>query len=156
MGSRNALKIVTNKSKQAYLYIDLPSWSICFSIDTSPLSFFFSSSSTQLYDYGRSGNPTRDTLEKCLASLDNGKYGLAFSSGLGVQTAICQLLSAGDHIISCDDIYGGTNRLFNKVIARQGITIDLVDANNLDSLKKVLNNKTRVSAIYSTIQMNLN
>lgn len=116
---------------------------ICFSIDTN--YYHFCLLHTQLYDYGRSGNPTRDTLEKCLASLDNGKYGLAFASGLGVQTAISQLLSAGDHIISCDDIYGGTNRLFNKVIARQGITIDLVDANNLDSLKNVLNEKTRVS-----------
>lgn len=99
----------------------------------------------QLYDYGRSGNPTRDILEKCLASLDNGKYGLTFASGLGAQTAISQLLSAGDHIISCDDIYGGTNRLFNKVIARQGIEIDLIDATDLNVLKKALKPNTKVS-----------
>lgn len=83
-------------------------------------------------------------LEKCLASLDNGKYGLAFSSGLGTQTAIAQLLSAGDHIVSCDDIYGGTNRLFNKVIARQGIEIDLVDAIDLNAMKKTLKKNTKV------------
>lgn len=77
--------------------------------------------------------------------MDNGKYGLTFASGLGAQTAILQLLSAGDHIISCDDIYGGTNRLFNKVIARQGIEVDLIDATDLNVLKKALKPNTKVS-----------
>ncbi|XP_031622765.1 cystathionine gamma-lyase [Contarinia nasturtii] len=97
-----------------------------------------------LYEYGRSGNPTRDVLEKCFASLDNGKYGLAFSSGLGTTTIITQLLSAGDHIISCDDVYGGTNRLFSKVTARLGIEIDFVDAINLDNVKKAIKKNTRL------------
>lgn len=96
------------------------------------------------FEYGRSGNPTRDVLERCLASLDNGKYGLAFSSGLGAQTIISQLLSAGDHIICGDDVYGGTGRQFRKVTARQGITIDFVDFLNLDNVKNAIKPNTRV------------
>lgn len=65
----------------------------------------------QGFEYGRSGNPTRNTLEECLAALDNGKYGLTFASGLGATTTIVSLLSNGDHIVSSDDLYGGTNRL---------------------------------------------
>lgn len=83
-------------------------------------------------------------LETCLAALDNGKYGLAFSSGLGATTIIAQLLSNGDHLISCDDVYGGTNRLFSKVTSRQGITVDFVDATNLDNLQKAIKPNTRV------------
>ena len=97
-----------------------------------------------MYEYGRSGNPTRNVLETCLASLDNGKYGLAFSSGLGATTVIAQLLSSGDHLISCDDVYGGTNRLFSRVTSRQGITVDFIDATNLDNLKKAIKPNTRV------------
>lgn len=97
-----------------------------------------------LYEYGRSGNPTRNVLETCLASLDNGKYGLAFSSGLGATTIIAQLLSNGDHLISCDDVYGGTNRLFSRVTSRQGITVDFVDATNLDNVKKAIKPNTRM------------
>lgn len=70
----------------------------------------------QQYEYGRSGNPTRGVLETCLAKLDGGKHGLAFASGLGATTAITQMLSSGDNILSADDIYGGTNRLFSKII----------------------------------------
>lgn len=99
----------------------------------------------QLYEYGRSGNPTRDVLERCLASLDNGKFGLTFSSGLGVTTILTQLLSSGDHMISCDDVYGGTFRLFSKVISRQGISVDFVDATNLDHFKNAIKPNTRVS-----------
>lgn len=87
-------------------------------------------------------------LEKCLASLDNGKYGLAFCSGLGTTTIITQLLNAGDHIISCDDVYGGTNRLFSKITSRQGIQIDFVDALDLNNVKKAIKPNTRVSETF--------
>nr|AHB50512.1 cystathionine gamma-lyase [Mayetiola destructor] len=97
-----------------------------------------------LYEYGRSGNPTRDVLEKCLASLDNGKYGLAFSSGLGMTTILTQLLSSGDHLISCDDVYGGTFRLFSKILSRQGISTDFVDATNLENVKNAIKPNTRM------------
>lgn len=80
-----------------------------------------------------------------MASLDNGKHGLVFASGLGAQTAITQLLSAGDHIISGDDIYGGTNRLFSKVISRQGIEVSFVDGTNLENMKNAIKENTKVS-----------
>jgi cystathionine gamma-lyase len=69
----------------------------------------------QGYVYGRSGNPSREVLEACLASLDGAKYGMCFASGLGATTAVIHLLNAGDHMISVDDVYGGTYRYFSKV-----------------------------------------
>lgn len=96
-------------------------------------------------------------LERCLASLDNGKYGLAFSSGLGATTILTQLMSSGDHIISCDDIYGGTNRLFSKIMTRFGIEIDMVDATNIENIKKAIKPNTKVSRFaISFINVNVN
>src|SRR5512147_1453737 len=70
------------------------------------------------YEYSRSANPTRDALEKRLASLESAAFGLAFSSGLAAETILCMtLLRPGDHVISFDDVYGGTRRLFNRVLA---------------------------------------
>jgi len=66
------------------------------------------------FEYARSGNPTRSVLEACLASLDDAKYALSFASGLGATTSVVHLLKAGDHMISVDDVYGGTYRYFNK------------------------------------------
>ena len=67
------------------------------------------------YEYSRTGNPTRNALEKNLASLENGKYGLCFGSGLGAIDAIIKLLSTGDEVISTNDLYGGTYRIFTKI-----------------------------------------
>ncbi|OAD57780.1 Cystathionine gamma-lyase [Eufriesea mexicana] len=89
---------------------------------------------TRGFDYGRSGNPTRTVLETCLAALEDGKYGFVFSSGLGATTVLTSLLNAGDHIISGDDIYGGTYRFFQKCLSTQNIPItfvDMVDVNNI-------------------------
>jgi len=69
----------------------------------------------QGYEYARSGNPSRSVLEACLASLDDAKYALCFASGLGATTSLVHLLKPGDHMISVDDVYGGTYRYFNKV-----------------------------------------
>lgn len=77
--------------------------------------------------YSRVGNPTRDVLEKCVASLDNGKHGLVFSAGLGAITAVTQLLSAGDHAIVFDNVYGGTYKLFNQITSRMGVEVEFVD-----------------------------
>lgn len=99
----------------------------------------------QGFEYGRSGNPTRNVVEKVIASLDNGKYGLTFSSGLGATTVLVQLLSAGDHLIVCDDVYGGTNRLFSKVASRQGIEVDFVDATDVDKIKAAIKKNTKVN-----------
>lgn len=70
------------------------------------------------YEYSRSGNPTRTALEQCLASLEDGQYGLAFASGLAAENTVLSLLSAGDHLLACDDLYGGTYRLFERVLKR--------------------------------------
>jgi len=74
------------------------------------------------FEYSRSGNPSRDCLERCLAALDDAKHGLCFASGLGASTAVISLLSAGDHVLSGDDIYGGTSRFFRNVAARFNIS----------------------------------
>ena len=79
------------------------------------------------YDYSRGANPTRTAIQKNIASLENAKHGLAFSSGVAATGAVIHLLSAGDHVILCDDVYGGTNRLFNRVFKQLGIEISMVD-----------------------------
>ena len=69
-----------------------------------------------LYEYSRCGNPTRQCLEECLASLEKAKYALTFSSGLGATITLMFMLKSGDHILSIDDVYGGTGRLFRSVL----------------------------------------
>lgn len=99
---------------------------------------------TRGYEYGRSGNPTRNVLETCLASLENGKYALTFASGLGATTVVTSLLSAGDHIISGDDIYGGTNRFFQKCLCRQSNTITFVDMSDISNVISNIKSNTKM------------
>ena len=80
------------------------------------------------YEYSRSGNPTRTALESCLAALENGQHGLAYASGLAAEHAVLSLLSAGDHLISCDDLYGGTYRLFERVLKRYNVGASYLSA----------------------------
>jgi cystathionine gamma-lyase len=80
------------------------------------------------YEYSRSGNPTRTALESCLAALEDGQYGLAFASGLAAENTVLSLLNAGDHVISCDDLYGGTYRLFERVMKRYHVETSYVGA----------------------------
>jgi cystathionine beta-lyase/cystathionine gamma-synthase len=80
------------------------------------------------FEYARTGNPTRKALEDCIASLEGGKYGLAFASGMAAESAILSLLSTGDHIVSCDDLYGGTYRIFEKVLRRYFVEASYVPA----------------------------
>lgn len=98
----------------------------------------------QKYDYSRSGNPTREVLENILAKLDNGKYGLSFSSGLGATTVLIGMLKAGDNIIIGDDIYGGTYRLFSKVAAKFDIELTLLDLSDITNLPKAIKPNTKV------------
>jgi len=98
----------------------------------------------KMYEYGRSGNPTRNTLEKVLASLEGAKYGLAFSSGLGTSTSIVHLLNSGDHIVSMDDLYGGTNRYLRKVADRMNIKTTFVDATNPENVENAIQENTRL------------
>jgi len=107
------------------------------------------------YEYSRSGNPTRDAFEKCVASLENGKYGLAFSSGLGATTAITNLLKSGDHIICGNDVYGGTGRYFRKVATKMGIEVDFIDFNDFELFEKTLKKNTTMIWLETPTNPNL-
>ncbi len=97
------------------------------------------------YEYSRSGNPTRDALEKRLATLENAKYGLAFGSGLGAETTVLlSLLKNGDHVIGFDDLYGGTKRLFNKIIANFGIEFTYADARYPEEIEAAIKANTKM------------
>ena len=82
------------------------------------------------FDYSRTVNPTRVALEQCLASLENAAHGSCFASGMAATSAVMNILSAGDHVVVSDDLYGGTFRLFDKVLKRYGMTFDYVDASD--------------------------
>ncbi len=98
----------------------------------------------QGYEYARTQNPTRSALEECLASLENGKYGLAFSSGLGATNTVMNLLSQGDHVVVGDDVYGGTYRIFDKVFARYGVTFTFVDARDPGNVEAAIRKETKL------------
>ena len=84
------------------------------------------------YDYSRTDNPTRTAYQECLAALEGGKHALAFSSGMAATDAILHLLKPGDHVISSDDVYGGTFRIFDKVFKPMGIEFTFVDLTDLE------------------------
>ncbi len=96
------------------------------------------------YDYSRSGNPTRKAYEDCLASLESGQYGFSFASGCSALTTILHLLKTGDHLIAVDDIYGGTFRIFEKVIKNNGISTTFCDLTNPENLLNALTDKTKM------------
>ncbi len=96
------------------------------------------------YEYSRSGNPTRQALETSLASLEDGKFGLVFSSGVAATTAVFNLFKKGDHIIAGDDIYGGTYRLLEQVFKKWGILVTYADVDNANSFKKAITKKTKL------------
>src|ERR1041385_8222215 len=96
------------------------------------------------YEYSRTGNPTRTALEQCLASLEGAKFGLAFASGLAATSAVLNLLSAGDHVVSAEDLYGGTYRLFERVYRRFGLSFTYVDAREPANLRAALRPETRL------------
>jgi cystathionine gamma-lyase len=101
------------------------------------------------YEYSRSGNPTRYALEKNMAFLENGKYGFAFSSGLSAITSILFLLKPGDHVISIDDVYGGTRRLFTQVFEQFGIIFSFINFTSGAELGKNIQNNTKMIWIES-------
>ncbi|MBM3274589.1 MAG: cystathionine gamma-synthase [Candidatus Sericytochromatia bacterium] len=96
------------------------------------------------FDYSRTANPTRKALEQCLASLENADYGLCFSSGMGATDAVLKLLSGGDHVVVSDDVYGGTYRLFERVLARFGLSFTWVDASVPENVAGALQPNTRM------------
>ncbi len=97
------------------------------------------------YEYSRTGNPTRDALEKRLAALENAKFGLAFASGLAAEaTLLLSLLKKGDHVIAFDDLYGGTRRLFSDVLSNFGLEFTYVDARKPENVEKAIRKNTRL------------
>lgn len=96
------------------------------------------------YEYSRCGNPTRTAYETCLASLEHGKFGLSTSSGLAAVTVVCLLLEKGDNIVSFEDIYGGTIRIFDDILPKRGITTNYFDATKPETVKDVINEKTKL------------
>jgi len=96
------------------------------------------------YEYARTQNPTRDALQKNLAALENGKHGLCFSSGLGAIDAVVKLLNPGDEVISTNDLYGGTYRIFTKVFERYGIKFHFVSMEDPASIEAYINKNTKL------------
>lgn len=96
------------------------------------------------FEYSRTHNPTRYALQDCVASLEGGKHGIAFGSGCAATTTILHLLDAGDHVVSGDDIYGGTYRLFNSVFDQMGIDFSFVELTDIEAFKASLTDKTKL------------
>jgi len=96
------------------------------------------------YEYARSQNPTRKALEDALAAIENGKYGLAFSSGVAATDAVIKLLAPGDEVIAANDMYGGTYRLFTKVFEKFGIKFNYVDTQDVANIEKAITPNTKL------------
>ncbi len=96
------------------------------------------------FEYSRSHNPTRTALEGCLAALEEGQYALAFASGMAAESAILSLLSAGDHIVSCDDLYGGSYRIFEQVMRRYKIETSYVGAGDIAAYEQAIRPNTKL------------
>lgn len=98
----------------------------------------------QGYEYSRTLNPTRKALQDCLAELESGKWGLAFASGMAATDTVLRLLSQGDHVVAGNDVYGGTFRLFDKVLRRFGLDFTFADTTDPENLAEALTPATRI------------
>lgn len=96
------------------------------------------------WEYSRTHNPTRKAYEDCLASLESGKYGFAFASGCAAATTLMHMLKQGDHVIAGDDMYGGTFRLFDKVLKNDGLEFSYVDLTKAENFDKAVSSKTKL------------
>jgi cystathionine gamma-synthase/cystathionine gamma-lyase len=96
------------------------------------------------YDYSRTDNPTRTALQKALASLESAKYGLAFASGMGAATTVMLLFKQGDHIVSSQDVYGGTYRLFKQVLESFGLNFTFVETSKVQEIERAVTPRTRL------------
>lgn len=101
------------------------------------------------FEYSRSQNPTRQALEACMAALERGRHGLAFASGCATTDAVMHLLSAGDHVVSMDDVYGGTRRLFEQVWKRHGVDFTFANLSDPSALDAAITDRTRLVWIES-------
>jgi len=96
------------------------------------------------YEYSRTGNPTRTDLEANVASLENGEYGRAFSSGMGAINTVLNLLESGDHVVASEDVYGGTHRIFTQVYEQYDLEFDFVDMTDLDETEAAMRESTEL------------
>ena len=96
------------------------------------------------YEYSRTQNPTRHALEKNIAAIENGKHGACFGSGLAAIDCIIKMLNPGDEVISTNDLYGGTYRIFNTIFAKYGIVFHFVDMQNVAAVSALVNSKTKL------------
>ena len=96
------------------------------------------------YGYARGANPTRDALQKSIAALENGQFGLCFSSGMGATDAVIKLLKPGDEVITSNDLYGGSYRMFKRVFEKYGITFHFIDLSSPDNLAACINGNTKL------------
>ncbi len=96
------------------------------------------------FDYGRSGNPTRKSLERTVASLENGTHALAYSTGMAATHGVTMLLESGDHMVAVADIYGGTYRLLHKVLSRGNVGVTLANSMNLTELENAITPQTKL------------
>lgn len=96
------------------------------------------------YAYARGANPTRDALQKSIATLENGKFGLCFSSGMGATDAVIKLLSPGDEVITSNDLYGGSYRMFTKIFQKFGIKFHFIDLSDAARITPLINANTRL------------
>lgn len=96
------------------------------------------------YEYSRTGNPTRTALEKVLAAIEDARFGLAFASGMAAEDTVLRLLSSSDHVILGDDVYGGTRRLFEQVLAGSGMTFTSVDTTSVEAVKQAFTPATKM------------
>ena len=96
------------------------------------------------FDYTRSSNPTRQTMEEHLAAIDNGKYGAAFASGMAAVDSCLKLLKAGDHVICSDDVYGGVSRHFNQVLVNYDLHFSYVDSSEPVNVENAIQPTTKM------------
>ena len=96
------------------------------------------------FDYTRSSNPTRQTLENALAAVEGGKYGACFASGMSAVDAILRTFDSGDHIVSSDDVYGGVSRLFNTILTRHGMEFTYVDSSDASKVAEAIRPNTKM------------
>lgn len=96
------------------------------------------------FEYARTGNPTRNVLEACIAALEGGTHGLAFASGCAAMTTLFHTLKAGDHVVGCDDVYGGTFRILDKVMKPYGIETTWVDMTNPENVAAAIRPETKL------------
>jgi cystathionine gamma-lyase len=98
----------------------------------------------KLYDYSRAGNPTRTALEASLAALEGAKHAISFASGLAAEQAVIQTLDPGAHVLVCDDVYGGTGRLFRRLFAKYNIEFEFIDMRDLNAVAQKLKSNTKL------------